>query len=236
MGLASGPVTFKRFFVQGSGTDHVDESLLDLLAAHAINADSVRTADQTVFGWVTGVHILDTRFDSYSTGARQKLSLVRGLLRDASVILFDEPTRSLDPDSVNDLLATARSLAADGRTIVLITHRIDEAVSICDRVSVLSHGSLVFCDNAERFSQAASSNAYEMVIKELSPTVLERLSASFQVRVTHPDHSFEIVLPADDPAALSRALSMIIDGGAQVARCKPILAGLSKLIHEGEES
>jgi len=63
MGFASGAVTFKRFFVQGPGIDRVDESFLEKLAAHAIDADSVQTADQQVFGWAAGEHILDTQFD-----------------------------------------------------------------------------------------------------------------------------------------------------------------------------
>jgi len=63
MGFASGAVTFKRFFVQGRGIDRVAESFLEKLAACAIDADSVQTADQQMFGWSTGEHILDTQFD-----------------------------------------------------------------------------------------------------------------------------------------------------------------------------
>ena len=63
MGFASGTVTFKRFVVAGGGRELAGETLLDRLAAHAIDADSVQTADKTIYGWVTGEHILDTHFD-----------------------------------------------------------------------------------------------------------------------------------------------------------------------------
>jgi len=63
MGFASGTVTFKRFTVQGQLLDNADEGLLEKLAAHAINADALQTMDQTFYGWTTGEHILDTRFD-----------------------------------------------------------------------------------------------------------------------------------------------------------------------------
>ncbi len=63
MGFASGAVTFKRFAVQGGLLDRVDEDLIERLAAYSINADSIQTADRTCYGWVTGTHILDTRFD-----------------------------------------------------------------------------------------------------------------------------------------------------------------------------
>ena len=63
MGFASGSITFKRFFVSGSAYKRVDDALLEKLAARAIGADSVQTADRTEIGWTTGQHILDTDFD-----------------------------------------------------------------------------------------------------------------------------------------------------------------------------
>ena len=63
MAFAGGAVTFKRFAVQGGLLDRVDDELLERLAAYAIDADSIQTADRTAYGWVTGEHILDTRFD-----------------------------------------------------------------------------------------------------------------------------------------------------------------------------
>ncbi len=63
MAFASGSITFKRFFINGPGQPRVDEPLLEQLAARAIGADSVRTADKTEIGWTSGEHILDTRFD-----------------------------------------------------------------------------------------------------------------------------------------------------------------------------
>lgn len=62
MAFANGTVAFKRFAVQGGVADQPDDSFIEKLAAHAITADSVQTADKTQFGWVTGDHILDTRF------------------------------------------------------------------------------------------------------------------------------------------------------------------------------
>jgi len=63
MAFAGGAVTFKRFYVLGAGFARVDEELLKRLADHAHGADSVRTSDRTELGWITGQHILDTRFD-----------------------------------------------------------------------------------------------------------------------------------------------------------------------------
>lgn len=63
MAFASGTVTFKRFFVQGELLDRADEDLISRLADNAIDRAGLQTADHTWFGWSTGDHILDTRFD-----------------------------------------------------------------------------------------------------------------------------------------------------------------------------
>ncbi|NLX12397.1 MAG: hypothetical protein GXY44_01920 [Phycisphaerales bacterium] len=63
MSFSSGSITCKRFFVGGQAVARVDEALLEQLAAGAVGADGIRTADMTELGWVTGEHILDTAFD-----------------------------------------------------------------------------------------------------------------------------------------------------------------------------
>ena len=63
MAFASGPVTFKRFFVAGSAPERVSQDLLDRVARRAIGNGSVAARDGSEAGWVTGDHILDTKFD-----------------------------------------------------------------------------------------------------------------------------------------------------------------------------
>lgn len=63
MAFAGGVITLKRFCVLGAGFAQVDEALLKRVAAKAMGADNIRTADKTELGWITGEHILDTRFD-----------------------------------------------------------------------------------------------------------------------------------------------------------------------------
>lgn len=63
MAFDSGSISFKRFFVSGRSPQRVEETLLGQLAAKAIGADSIQTADHSEIGWATGEHILDTEFD-----------------------------------------------------------------------------------------------------------------------------------------------------------------------------
>ena len=72
--------------------------------------------------------------------AQQRLELLKVLSRDADILLLDEPTAVLAPSEADDLLRRMRQLADSGRTVVLITHKLREALSVADEVTVLRHG------------------------------------------------------------------------------------------------
>ncbi|MGC8874590.1 MAG: ABC transporter ATP-binding protein/permease [Chloroflexia bacterium] len=85
---------------------------------------------------------LEERFDRLSAGARRRLDVARALLHDPVVLFLDEPTRSLDPAATASVHALLRRLAASGKTLFLVTHRLEEAESLCHRVAILHRGRL----------------------------------------------------------------------------------------------
>lgn len=74
---------------------------------------------------------------------RQRLEIVRALARGAQILILDEPTAVLAPSEVEDLLALLERLRSEGRSVVLITHKLDEITRVCDRVTVLRAGETV---------------------------------------------------------------------------------------------
>ena len=99
----------------------------------------------------TGLTVpLDAITDSLGVGDKQRLEILRVLHRGAKAILLDEPTAVLTPLEANDLYATLRSLAEEGRTIVVVTHRLDEVVRFADRVTVMRRGKTVLSRALER--------------------------------------------------------------------------------------
>jgi len=87
----------------------------------------------------------DRPFHSYSSGMKQKLAIARGLLRDPSVLLYDEPTRSLDPLSAQNI----RQWIIDNRTRsprtahLIATNQLSEAEELCDRVLIINRGEMI---------------------------------------------------------------------------------------------
>ncbi|HZQ67838.1 MAG TPA: ABC transporter ATP-binding protein [Terriglobales bacterium] len=92
----------------------------------------------------------------FSSGMYQKLGIARALVREPSVLLLDEPTRSLDPASAAEFWRLPTELAARGSTIVLATHSFNEAVAVGNAVAVLHEGQLAGC------RKLAGTNAYQL--------------------------------------------------------------------------
>ncbi len=86
--------------------------------------------------------LLDRRAGSLSTGQRQRVTLVRGLIHDPPVMLLDEPTRGLDVVGVQTIFDYIAHLRAMGKAVVVCTHRLDEAERLCDRFGLLHEGQL----------------------------------------------------------------------------------------------
>ncbi|WP_375487976.1 ABC transporter ATP-binding protein [uncultured Jatrophihabitans sp.] len=79
----------------------------------------------------------------YSLGMRQRLGLAAALLGDPAVLILDEPANGLDPDGIRWLRGFLRSMADQGRTVLISSHQLNEVQEIADRVVILNHGRLV---------------------------------------------------------------------------------------------
>ncbi|GHF52036.1 ABC transporter ATP-binding protein [Kitasatospora xanthocidica] len=81
--------------------------------------------------------------EKMSGGQAQRLSIACALAHDPELVFLDEPTTGLDPQSRRNLWDLLRDINAEGRTVVLTTHYLDEAEVLCDRVSIMDHGKIL---------------------------------------------------------------------------------------------
>ena len=89
------------------------------------------------------------RLSEFSKGMRQKLALVRALLHDPPVLLLDEPTSAMDPESARLVRDAIRGLRKSGRTILLCTHNLFEGEELADRVAIIQSGKILLNDTLE---------------------------------------------------------------------------------------
>jgi ABC-2 type transport system ATP-binding protein len=84
----------------------------------------------------------DARFDSLSGGQRQRLALALAFINRPEIVFLDEPTAGLDPQARRDLHGEILRMKADGQTVVLTTHYLEEAETLCDRVAIIARGEI----------------------------------------------------------------------------------------------
>ncbi|HEX8089272.1 MAG TPA: ABC transporter ATP-binding protein [Blastocatellia bacterium] len=106
---------------------------------------------------------LDVPFGEYSTGMRKKLSIIRALMNDPDILLFDEATNGLDPVSVRDLKGLLRTELAD-KTVLWTTHRLEEIEELCSKVLVINEGNLIFLGAIDQLKDRHGSRASKLTI------------------------------------------------------------------------
>jgi simple sugar transport system ATP-binding protein len=104
-----------------------------------------------------------------SVGERQRIEIVRCLLQEPELIILDEPTSVLTPQEADKLFETLERLRAEGKSILYISHRLEEVRRICDRATVMRHGKVV--DHCDPRAETASSLARMMVGNEVRKVV-----------------------------------------------------------------
>ena len=93
---------------------------------------------------LTGLTVpFEASIEELGVGDRQRIEILKALLRDPQLLVLDEPTAVLAPAEINQLFRLLRSLAEEGRAVVLVAHKLDEILSIVDRVTVLRQGRTV---------------------------------------------------------------------------------------------
>ena len=82
----------------------------------------------------------DAKVSSISVGMQQRVEILKVLYRGADILIFDEPTASLTPQEIQELMVTLKSLAKEGKAIIIITHKLDEIKAVANRCTVIRRG------------------------------------------------------------------------------------------------
>ena len=154
-----------------------------------------------------------TKLGQLSTGTRSKVLLIAALAQRADILLLDEPTTGLDPAATDDVLGELVGFAADGTTIVLLTHLIDAVDRICDRVTIMSSGRALLTSDLE---DLRSSWAMIDVTGDSRPDDMHRWA---EVTSATKRDEYTRLLVHQQPAAVVDRLRLM---GAEIASVHPL--------------
>jgi ABC-2 type transport system ATP-binding protein len=126
------------------------------------------------------------RVEGYSRGMKQRLHVARTLLHDPEILFLDEPTIGLDPVGARDFRQVIRNLQSEKKTILLTTHYMFEADSLCQRVAVIDKGTIIAMDSpSELKKHVADLSVIEIETYGTSKDVVERVRALSFVDALH---------------------------------------------------
>ncbi len=145
------------------------------------------------------------RLGEYSKGMRQKLALVRALIHEPPVLLLDEPTSAMDPESARVVRDAIHSLKSERRAILLCTHNLAEAEELADQIAIIRRGRIIFYDSPANLKHqllgplefearlAASVNGWAPALPA-GTELLEKTERSLRFRVQEPLQANPVLL------------------------------------------
>ncbi len=106
-----------------------------------------------------GLHVdLDAKVEDITVGMQQRVEILKMLYRDNEILIFDEPTAVLTPQEIEELMATMKEFAREGKSILFISHKLNEIMEVSDRVSVLRKGKYIGTVNTSETTKQELSN------------------------------------------------------------------------------
>jgi ABC-2 type transport system ATP-binding protein len=148
------------------------------------------------------------RVSKYSGGMKRRLNIVCSLMHDPPILLLDEPTVGVDPQSRNLIFETIEGMKREGRTIIYTTHYMEEAQRLCDRVAILDHGRILDMDSIENLIHKHGGPSHiEAEFEERLPDVdrIKSFIDSKDVRLEGKSLRFETGEPMESLAKLNRS-------------------------------
>jgi ABC-2 type transport system ATP-binding protein len=158
------------------------------------------------------------RVEGYSRGMRQRLHIARGLLHDPEVVFLDEPTIGVDPVGARELRATIATLVEAGKTVLLTTHYMFEADSLCDRIAVIAKGEIVAEGTPQELkNRVAEGRVVEIEVYGVPDETVEGMRALEGVRavaVEDRDQAQLLVVQVEAGVELTHTLLGRLDGAS----------------------
>lgn len=165
----------------------------------------------------------NSKFSSFSLGMKQRLAIASALLNDPEILILDEPTNGLDPQGIHEIRQIIKSIAANGTTILLASHLLDEVEKVCSHVVVIRNGVKLYSGRVDEMT--ASYGLLELKIDTNEDQLISFLKSHEAIGKISKDHDTLI-------ATLNRSISsteinkFLIDNGfvlSHLVKRKPSL-------------
>ena len=141
-----------------------------------------------------------------SGGMKRRLNMAAGLIHKPRLVLMDEPTVGVDPQSRNRIFEMIEALRAQGMTIIYTTHYMEEAERLCDRIAIVDHGRIIALDTNQALVENAFASRSQVVVRfDGQPDAIARWVSQHAGRLANSTAEFTVEHPTQIAALLESA-------------------------------
>jgi ABC-2 type transport system ATP-binding protein len=216
-------------FVDGPGLYPALTARKNLAALAALRGPAPAAGIDDVLRQVGLTDVADDKVRGFSLGMRQRLGLAAALLTRPRLLVLDEPANGLDPAGKKHVHDTLAALAADGATVVLSSHRMDDLAAMCSDVTILSIGRVVFSGPLAKLSDGNRELDYRL--RTSDPAAAREVAAGTSAVTVTSDAAGgradpgTIVIRAAVPA-LDELVPRLVHAGIAVRELAPVVSPL----------
>jgi ABC-2 type transport system ATP-binding protein len=159
----------------------------------------------------------DQRVEEFSRGMKQRLHLARGLMGDARVVFLDEPTTGMDPLAAREFRTLINELKGEGRTILLTTHDMVEAETVCDRVTLIDRGRILATETPRSLGSLIS-RFQRIDVEDAPQDVLEAIRFIGGVSAVATLEDGTVRIEVNEEGATTLVLKELVDAGVTAVK------------------
>jgi linearmycin/streptolysin S transport system ATP-binding protein len=161
----------------------------------------------------------DHKVKTFSGGMKRRINIAAALLHDPELLLLDEPTVGVDPQSRNAIFENLVELKRRGKTLVYTTHYMEEAEKLCDRIVIIDHGKVIANDTVHGLYRRLppSQSVFLQIDEPVNPDVVAKLAQLPMVNSAVPVPQGLQIESTDFSASLGPVLGIMGDAGIRVA-------------------
>ncbi|HJW98723.1 MAG TPA: ABC transporter ATP-binding protein [Terriglobales bacterium] len=163
---------------------------------HGLNGPVLEQAVARCLDWSTLTDRADELVKNLSGGMKRRLNMAAGLIQQPKLVLMDEPTVGVDPQSRNHIFEMIEKLRGEGMSLIYTTHYMEEAERLCDRIAIVDHGKIIALGTSEDLVRNAFGTRSQVLVRfggssdRVAPWVVARggqtIDGNAQFTVAHP--------------------------------------------------
>ncbi len=180
----------------------------------------------------------DVPVSALSGGMKRRINVAAAIMHRPKVIIFDEPTAGVDIPARDTVHRLARSLAQSGMAVLLVTHELDQAEALCDKVLILCKGEKLAYDTPSRILSRSFSGMREVMVRYAVPPTQEALDAMrpFEFQQGELPTIWTAMTQASEVSFVSAFMTALRNGNALVREISVRRPGLTSLMHRIEQT